>query len=110
MVYNQSMPEHEKHHNQPKHRGGTPPVRSIPPIEHVPGAELSPRSSAVLLAELADIRYAEIAAAGPGVVGGRPPEPISDELRAHLRGIAFDGTLRSVIDESVADSPELRVE
>ena len=104
------MPDNELHRDQPKHRGGTPPIRSIPLIEHVPGAELSPRASAELQDELADIRYAEMAAAGSGVVGGRPPEPISNELRAYLRGIAFDGTLRAVIDESVTDSPELHVE
>ena len=104
------MPDHEIHRDQPKRRGWTPPIRSIPTIEHVPGAELSPISSAELQDELADIRYAEMAAAGSGVVGGRPPEPMSDELKAHLRGIAFDGTLRAAIDEAVGNIPELSVE
>lgn len=104
------MPDYEKHRKQPKRRGGTPPVRSIPLVERVPGAELSPRSSAELQHELADIRYAEMAAAGPGVVGGRPPEPISDELKTHLRGVAFNGTLKAIIDEAVGNIPELSVE
>lgn len=52
---------------------GTPATRSEPPFSgRVPGAELSPERSAELQKELADIRWAEMGAAGPGVIGGRP--------------------------------------